>query len=615
MRKAFLPTTRPLLAATLACALTGVLVARTPQAPAFFPLADVRPGMVGIGRTVFAGSTIEEFKAHVIGVLHNVIGPRRDLILAKLEGGPLATTGVIAGMSGSPVYIDGKLVGAVSYSLGSFPREAIAGITPIAEMTGAVERSGPRQSGGLTMQWPATPEAVFAALARVTRLAANPVGRLPADLRIDGPATLADLAPGLRPIGAAMVLSGLDPDVDRELRQALALSPSHQQSPVRGGQNGAAAFPLRPGDPVGMSLVRGDLEMGATGTVTHVDGDRVYAFGHPFLNLGPTNFAMTRAYVHTILPSLDSSMKIASMGAVIGTMTQDRATAVGGRLGAGPRELEMNITLNSGNEPERRFKFFVLHDEALTPLFAYVALFNALTGYERQSGPLTIEATGTVSFGANGAIDIDDVFTGDAAIPGAAGAVLTPVGAAATNEFRSVLPESVDLRLRVSERQEFSTIERVWLDTTKPKFGATHNVSVLLRDYRGARETITLPVVMPSQASGPLTLVVSDAATLNLLEQRELRPGRPTSWPELLARLQSLRRGNRLYARLLTSSPGTVVGGETLPSLPASVRSILDDDKTVSTSPVLRTVVGEWERRMPRPVRGSRELVLTLSPR
>jgi hypothetical protein len=308
-------------------------------------------------------------------------------------------------------------------------------------------------------------------------------------------------------------------------------------------------------------------------------------------------------------------MKIAGMGPVIGTMTQDRATAVGGRLGADPRELEMNVSLSSGTEPERRFKFFVLRDETLTPLFAYVALFNALTGYERQTGPLTIEASGTVSFGADGKIAIDDVFTGDAAIPGAAGALLTPIGLAATNEFRSVLPEAVDVRLRVSERQEFSTIERVWLDTTKPKFGATHNVSVLLRDYRGTRETLTLPVVMPSQASGPLTLLVSDAATLNTLEQRELKPGRPTNWPALLAQLQSARRGNRLYVRLITSSPGTVVGGETLPALPASVRSILDDDKTVTSSPVLRTVVGEWERRMPRPVRGSRELALTLSAR
>jgi hypothetical protein len=611
-----LPTTRPFFIAAAACALTGVLVASTPQAPAFFPLADVRPGMVGVGRTVFAGSTIEEFRAHVIGVLRNVVGPRRDLILAKLEGGPLAMTGVIAGMSGSPVYIDGKLVGAVSYSLGSFPKEPIAGITPIAEMTGAVDRSGPRQGAGLALQWPATLDAVFSSLARVTRLASGAAGRVPGDLRIDGPASLADLAPALRPIGAAMVLSGLDPDVDRELRRALDVSPSDRQASARPGsqpQNGASG--LRPGDPVGMSLVRGDLELGATGTVTHVDGDRVYAFGHPFLGLGPTNFAMTKAFVYTVLPSLDSSMKIAGMGPVIGTMTQDRATAVGGRLGAGPRELQMNVSLTSGSEPERRFTFHVLHDESLTPLFAYVALFNSLTGYERQMGALTIEATGTVSFGAEGQIEIDDVFSGDGAIPGVAGTVLTPVGLAATNEFKSVLPERVDIRLRVSERQEFSTIERVWLDTTKPKFGATHNVNVLLRDYRGARETISLPVVMPSQASGPLTLVVGDAATINTLEQRELRPGRPTSWPALLAQLRSARRGNRLYVRLITSSPGTVVGGDTLPALPASVRSILDDDKTVTTAPVLRTAVGEWERRMSRPVRGSRELVLTLSSR
>ena len=596
------------------CILAGAWLTAAPQTPAFFPLADVRPGMVGIGRTVFTGDKLEEFRVHIIGVLRNVVGPQRDLILAKLEGGPLATTGVIQGMSGSPVYIDGKLVGAVSYSLGSFPREPIAGITPIGEMTGAVDRPGPRQTGRTgKVAWPAAPEAVFAEIGRLLRHGAAPVDPLRADLRVDGPASLADLAPVLRPIGAAMVMSGFDPALDRELRTALAVD--GRQSSGQPARNGAPSSPLRPGDPVGMSLVRGDLELGATGTVTHVDGARVYAFGHPFLNLGPTSFAMTRSYVYTVLPSLDTSMKIASLGPVIGTMTQDRATAVGGEMGRGPRELTMTVSLSSGSDPPRQFKYNVLHDETLTPLFAYVALFNTLIGYERQAGPLTIETSGTVSFGGDGQIQIDDIFSGDGAIAGAAGSVLTPVGAAATNEFRSILPETIDVRMRVSERQDFATVERVWLDTTKPRLGATHTLNVILRDYRGARETVTMPIEMPTHTTGPLTLLVSDAATLAGLEQRELRPGKATSLSSLLQQLNTTRRGNRLYVRLINSTGGTVVGGETLPALPASVRSVLDDDKTVASAPVMRTVVGAWDRRLSKPVRGSREIVLTLAPR
>jgi SpoIVB peptidase S55 len=599
------------LCAGLALLTAVSLIAAPSQRQPFFPIDDVRPGMVGIGRTVFAGETIEDFRANIIGVLRNVLSPRRDLILARLEGGPLATTGVIQGMSGSPVYIDGKLVGAVSYAIGSFPREPLAGITPIAEMTAAVDGASVRTTGDLATKWPAQPAEVFALLGRLTERAMAPLGpRLPG-LRVDGPATLADLAPRLRPIGAAMVMSGFDPSVDRELRQALAVSASDGQGPRTERPDGSTG--LRPGDPVGVSLIHGDLEMGATGTVTHVDGNRVYGFGHPFLNLGPTAYPMTRAHVFTVLPSLDSSMKIAAMGPVIGTMGQDRSTAVGGTLGAGPRELEVNLTLTSARGPDRQFRFSVLHDQILTPLFSYVAILNSLISYERQAGAMSVAATGSVSFGSNGVVQIDDAFTGDTASALAAAAIAAPVGAAFTNEFRTVLPEKIDIKLRAAEQQESKTIERVWLDTTRPKLGATYTLQVLLRDFRGGTETISLPVTMPTHATGAVTLLVADATTLAGLEQRDLKPGKPSTWPALLAQLNATKRNNRLYVRLITSSAGTVVGGETLPALPPSVRSILDEDKTVSSAPVSRTVVGSWEHRLDRAVRGSRELTLTLT--
>jgi hypothetical protein len=306
-------------------------------------------------------------------------------------------------------------------------------------------------------------------------------------------------------------------------------------------------------------------------------------------------------------------MKISALGPVIGTMSQDRSVAVGGVLGAGPRELEVNVTLTSDRAPERKFKYFVLHDQILSPLFSYVAIFNSIVSYERQAGAASVAATATVSFGSNGTVQIDDAFTGDTASAAASAAIVAPVGAAFTNEFRNVLPEKLDVTLRVSERQESKTIERVWLDTTRPKLGGTYTLQVMLRDFRGGTETVSMPVTMPTHASGPVTLLVGDAATLTTLEQRELRPGKPASWQALLAQLNSTRRNNRLYVRLITSSAGTVVGGETLPALPPSVRSILDEDKTVTSAPVSRTVVGAWEHRVDRAVRGSRELTLTLT--
>jgi hypothetical protein len=591
----------------------GALLASRPQASPFFPIDQVRPGQVGVGRTVFSGTTIEEFKVHVLGVLRNVLGPRRDLILARLEGGPLATTGVIQGMSGSPVYLDGKIVGAVSYSIGSFPREPIAGITPIAEMIDAVDHPAPRPNGaGLSLTWPVTPSAVFDVLATLARRAAAPVRPPGFDLGVVGPPTLADLAPALRPIGAAMVLNGFESGVGSGLRTALSSGGAGAQAPASSAPRATPASTLRPGDPVGMSLIRGDLEMGPTGTVTWVDGTRVYAFGHPFLNLGPTSFAMTQSNVLAVLPSLDASMKLSSLGAVIGTISQDRATAVGGSLGPGPRELEVSVRLTSDRAADRQFRFFVLHDPFLTPIFSFVAVLNSLAAYERETGVLSIHATGSASFGADGRVILDDYFTGEAALAAAASHLTAPIAAAVTNEFKTVRPEKLDLHLHVSEQQRAATIERAWLDTTRPHYGGTHTVHVLLRDYRGATETVTVPITMPAQAAGPVTLLVSDAVSLGSLEQRELRPGRATSWPETVTRLNDSRRNNRIYVRLIAAGPGTVVGGETLSGLPASVRSVIDADASVATAAVARTIVGAWDRPLDRVVRGSREITLTL---
>jgi hypothetical protein len=419
------------------------------------------------------------------------------------------------------------------------------------------------------------------------------------------------MAAGLRPIGAAMVVSGLDPALDADLRRALVTSTSTDQSPNRPAPTRSNS--LRPGDAVGMSLVRGDLDLGATGTVTYVNAGHVYAFGHPFLNLGPAEFAMTDSHVYAVLPSLDSSMKIASLGSVIGTMSQDRATAVGGVLGAGPREVRVNLSLSSDRAGERTFSFRVIRDQMLTPLFTYVSVLNALAAYERQAGVLSLSATSTTSFGADGTVTMDDAFTGETALTAAATALTAPIAAAAANDFRTVLPESLDVRVRASEQQTNSTIERVWLDTTRPHYGETHNVQVQLRDYRGASRTLSIPITMPEHATGPLTLLVGDAPTLTSLEQRDLRPGRPTNWSALVTQLNNIRRNNRLYVRLISSGAGTVVGGETLPGLPAGVRSVLDADPSVASSSVTRSVIGTWEQKLDRVVRGSREITITLT--
>jgi hypothetical protein len=599
----------PALAVLLAI-LAGVVALAAPQSAGIMPVDEVRPGMVGVGRTVYAGQNLEEFRVTILGVMRNVIGPRRNLILARLEGGPLANTGVIQGMSGSPVYVDGRLIGAVSYSLGSFPKEPIAGITPIEEMIEDIESRAPRSASAVpALDWPATPAQVFEAIGRIVRRAAAPIGPFGDPVEFIGPASLTELVPQLRPIGAALTLHGFEPAVAAGLEQAFDARAAAPEAPAS-----TASATLRPGDPVGMALVRGDFEMGATGTVTHVDGDRVYAFGHPFLNLGPTQLPMTEAHVVTVLPSLDSSMKLASLGRVIGTITQDRPTVVGGALGDGPRELNVTLTLRSRGAEPQRFEFFVLDDPSLTPLFTYAAVLNALVAWERQTGVLSINVRGTLSLGDAGVIEFDDAYAGDNALALAASSVAAPLGTLLPNPYRRVAAERLELDVEAAEEEVWSTIERAWLDTVRPERGGTYQLHVQLRDYRGDTRTIEVPVRMPTHVDGALTVFVADGPSLQDLERRELRPASPSSFADLLTRVREARRHNRIYIRLIADQPGSVHDGRVLPSLPPSVQAAVGADPSVATTPVSRAVVGEWEVRLDRPVRGSHELTLRLEP-
>ena len=330
------------------------------------PVSEVRPGMVGVGRTVFHGAVIEEFTVRIIGTLKSVVAPQRDLILATLEGGPLAETGVIAGMSGSPVYIDGKLLGAVSYQLGQFPKEPIAGITPIGEMTDATALTTARalRPAAVPLGY-AVPASALLAIWRADLGPARSFGAAAADvisslLSADLPRPVTT---DLRPIAVPLVVGGFaEGALERLVPSWSGSGFVTVQAPQALGSGAAtAATALAPGDAIGVALMSGDFSMGATGTVTQVDGDRVYAFGHPLYNLGPTAFPMTRADVIAVLPSLATSSKIASLGAVVGTISQDRATAIAGRLGAAPTLVPVTVTLTSSRAPARTFRFSVVN--------------------------------------------------------------------------------------------------------------------------------------------------------------------------------------------------------------------------------------------------------------
>jgi hypothetical protein len=582
---------------------------------------EVRPGMTGIGRTVFEGDRLEEFKVHVLGVLRNVVGPRRNLILARLEGGPLANTGVIAGMSGSPVYVDGRLLGAVAFSLGQFSKEPIAGITPIAEM---VESAGPQARRAVpanrpALQLPMTPESAVAALRQAFSWFQRPFADRPEDIVASvGLAGSTEVGTLLRPIATPLALSGFSGGI------ADSLSAAFRDSgfvPMPGAVPRAAASPaadggqrpvLRPGDAVGVNLITGDLTMGATGTVTEVDGDQVYAFGHPFYNLGPTQFPMTRAFVYTLLPSLSASMKIAATGETIGTFRQDRATAIAGTLGKGPDLIPVNISLDTERGLKKTFTFQVVNDQLFTPLLTYVSIVNTLTSYEREYGAATFAVKGKAVVRKHGQVTFEDVFTGESPTIGAAAYVVAPLTFLLGNAIEPVQLERVDLAITTSEQPRTATLERVWLDAVKVKPGATVPLKLLLRTYRG--DELTVPIDIPANAAGTLSLLVSDGTSLARIEQRDARTiTQARGLEQMIRELNRTRKNNRLYIRLLNQDAGGVVNGEKLSSLPPSVLAVMEADRNGGNfAPLRNATIGEWEVTTDNAVSGSRILTITV---
>jgi len=605
--------------------LLGTVVAAsalTSGAPAQMSVGEVRPGMVGVGRTVFDGTHVEEFKANIIGVLENVIGTHRNLILAKLEGGPLANTGVIAGMSGSPVYIDGRLVGAVSYALGAFSKEPIAGITPIAEMTDSTTFSDVRAPGTkVKVDYPLTRDGLTAAFRKALNWN-RPFAERAGDAQLTGVSAVGgfggdQLGTLLRPIATPLVMSGFEPDVADVFTGAFreqGFIPTGGSA--AGFKNGEAPFegPLKPGDAIGVMLVGGDLQLGGTGTVTHIDGDRVYAFGHPMYNLGPTEFPMTRAYVYTVLPSLFSSMKLSSTGEVIGTFLQDRATAIAGRLGAGPRMIPVTITLESSRQPKHSFHFTVVNDQLFGPLMTYASILNTLGSYERQFGSASFTVRGKATVHKHDDITFNNLFAGEQSSINAAAYVVAPVTYLMGNDYEKVDVEGVDITFATAEEPKTATLERVWLDDPRPRAGRRVPLKVLLRTYRGDEVVRTLPIEIPANANGSLSILVSDGQRLGQSEQREVRTPQPRSVDQMIKALNKARRNNVLYVKLLGSEAGAVVNGELLSSLPPSVLGVLEGDRNGGNfNPLHSATIAEWELPTEHAVAGSRTLTISVS--
>ena len=594
------------------CAAASLLaVAAAAPAAELMPLADVRPGMRGVGRTVFEGARIDEFDVRILGVLENAVGPRQSLILARLEGGPLASTGVIAGMSGSPVFVDGKLVGAVAYAF-PFGKEPIAGLTPIGDMIEAAENGAPRAAAARlrpdgSLAAPLDRAAVAVALRRPLR------SLVPGAFPGEGlPPAVAGAT--LSPLALPLVFSGFDPET---FDWARGLFATMGFAPVMGAGSGGGVGPvpdLAPGAAVGVSLVEGDLDLSVTGTVTHIDAGRVYAFGHPFYNLGPTRFPLKKAWVYAVFPSLQVSWKIAAALDAVGTMDQDRTTAIAGRLGAAPRMIPVEVRLRSARAAEQVFRFRIVEDELFTPLLGYVSLVSVLQGHERAFGAATLRVDARLSLAGGREVRLRDVVASDQPAQQAAAALAGPLALLVGNDFEAVALEKLDVVVDAVETRETATLVRAWVDGPLPlRPGTVAPVKLQLRTRRGDVVTETLPVPVPASApAGTYSLLLADAATMDAVEQREMRqPFVARDMAQLVRSLNALRSGNRVYARLTRPAGGAIVGGEYLPALPGSVLSVLSaTDQGTSVVPLPASTVWSGELATERAVSGWRQVAV-----
>jgi hypothetical protein len=529
--------------------------------------------MQGVGRTVFAGEKIEEFQVEILGVLENV-APQQSLILAKLSGGPLAKTGVMAGMSGSPVYLDGRLAGAVAYSF-PFTTEPIAGIRPIAEMIATLDGPGAPATAGATGAGSAATQALAKLFA--------PQGPSSLDLALLPAAPdEANFDPQLVPVATSVGLAGFSERAFEVFGPRLRSLGLHPMQGVGGGSTAAdaPAQPLQPGSMISVALIRGDLDLNASGTVTYVEDGRVYAFGHRFLSSGPTEMPFAGSSVIAVVPNLSNSFKIAGAGAPLGAITADRSTGVSGRLGAEARMLPLAMEVKTGASGVKSYRMELVNDRVLTPFLLQMALYSAADTSERQVGASSLRVTGMVEFAneATPPLRLDNMFSGTSNLPmQAATAAAVPLAYLLQNGFDDLQPRSIRLAMESIEEERRLEIDRSWVSNTSVRAGSEIEIAVALRGAKGSEIIRKTKYQVPAGTpAGPLMITVADADSLNAQEwQLFANPRQAPSPDQLIHALNRLRRNDRLYIRIWRPARGFVLQTERLPAPPASVAGLL----------------------------------------
>jgi hypothetical protein len=525
------------------------------------PLSGIQTGMRGTAYTVFQGVKPEPMEVEVLGVLKGFGGPKSDIILARLHGEKVEYTGVVAGMSGSPVYIDGKLVGALSYRIGSFSKEPIAGITPIEEMLeiNELDKSVPAQ----TMFTP-------------SRSNENVATKTAASDSKPGFDSISGMGQYLQPIAAPLVFNGFTEDT---LQRFAPYFKAAGVTPVMGIGSASDAKqpePIEPGSSVGAVMVRGDMDISATCTVTYMDAERLLACGHPLMQFGSVNMPMTKSTVLATLPSPYNAFKIANSTESIGSFMQDRHTGIMGRFGTESKMIPITLNIHGGPAP-KSFHYEMLNSPRLTPVAMMATVYNALQALNEHGDEISYRMSGSINVKGFPAVRMNNMFAPSESAPTSFQAALSVgdrFGRIYDNAYQAPEVEGVELNFDLVRERRFVKLETARTDVTEARPGDEVVIEAVLLPYRGERIVRRIPVKIPTSApKGTLRILVSDADTL---DRTRKATARKLDLASTISALNMERANSSLYVSMLQSNPQALVEDKVMPALPLSVINVMD---------------------------------------
>ena len=529
-----------------------------------FPLAELRKGMWGVAYTVFEGINPEPMRIEILGVLKDSLGPGRDMILARLHGTKPEFTGVVAGMSGSPVYIDGKLVGALSYRIGQFSKEPIAGITPIEQMLEV--RDG----------------AVLGPSARSTK-ENNPSASV-----AHGPAAGVSNDLQMQAMETPLVFSGFSQEAVKLFGDRFRVL---GMTPVAGlGSADATALqpePLVPGSAVSAVLVRGDLSIAGTCTVTYIDPKRLLACGHPITQYGPVDMPMTKAVVVATLPSPLNAFKIVNSTETVGAFTEDRASAIMGRFGEKARMIPVSVEVEqptisetTPSTKQKTFHFEVLDNRQLTPSAMLVSVYQSLQGTNAAAAEMSYHLTGEIGVAGHVPVHLDGMIAQSDLNPAAINAALF-VNDRFSKVYGNPLDQptitKVNLKMEGVPERRTAVLESARLAVLEARAGETIDAEVTLRPYQAEPRLVRLKVRLPADLNpGPVRVLISDGATVDRLLGSSNTASRSVGLADAIAQMNRLHANNRIYVTLLDKEAQAALEGATLPGIPLSMANVFE---------------------------------------